>query len=68
MVETSVIQVPTNMQSKCKKCGLCMKNCPTHAIKLNPYPEINPVRCIRCDVCYIFCPNHALKIDRPLLE
>lgn len=49
-------------EKKCIKCCLCAKKCPTKAIKLNPYPEINGRRCIRCFCCMEICPKDALSL------
>ena len=50
-------------KKECVKCGLCAKKCPTKAIKLNPYPEINKKKCIRCFCCMEVCPQDALSLE-----
>ncbi len=47
---------------KCIKCGLCASKCPTHSIKLQPYPVINAKTCIRCFCCIEICPQDALSL------
>jgi len=48
--------------TKCIKCGLCMKHCPTKAISMNPYPVVNRKKCIRCFCCIEICPQDAMMI------
>ncbi len=43
---------------KCKRCGICAKQCPVSAIsgdKQTPY-HIDPAKCIKCGVCAEKCP------------
>lgn len=47
-------------ESKCKKCGLCVRSCPYQAIKLNPYPEFDDAKCCYCWNCYNQCPCQAI--------
>jgi len=47
-------------ESKCIKCGICMRHCPKKAISLKPYPVIDTKKCIRCFCCIELCPHHAL--------
>jgi len=47
---------------KCKKCGLCKKNCAFEAIsgdKDTPY-SIDPSKCVKCGVCYSKCKFGAV--------
>jgi ech hydrogenase subunit F len=47
----------------CIFCGLCMRKCPTQAIKVVK-PEkmwsINRLRCIQCGACVEVCPKKCL--------
>ena len=47
---------------KCKKCGLCQKNCPANAIEGKPSQihKIIPEKCIFCGSCYNICPFKAV--------
>ena len=53
-------------ESKCKKDGICVAECPSGLIKLQEdtgYPGIIPGGdkvCIRCGHCVAVCPNGAL--------
>ncbi len=49
-------------ESKCTKCGICARKCPTKAITLEPYPVIDEKKCIRCFCCIEVCPQHALHL------
>jgi NADH:ubiquinone oxidoreductase subunit F (NADH-binding) len=48
---------------KCKKCGLCAKNCPVNCIsgdRQTPY-LIDQERCIKCGTCLEKCPFDAIS-------
>jgi NADH-quinone oxidoreductase subunit F/NAD(P)H dehydrogenase (quinone)/NADP-reducing hydrogenase subunit HndC len=49
-------------QDKCKKCGLCFKNCPADAIlwKKKEPAVILKEKCIKCLSCYTNCPFDAI--------
>jgi NADH:ubiquinone oxidoreductase subunit F (NADH-binding)/NAD-dependent dihydropyrimidine dehydrogenase PreA subunit len=50
---------------KCKKCGLCAKNCPVNCIagdRQTPY-KIDQERCIKCGTCLEVCPFNAVHKD-----
>lgn len=49
---------------KCKKCGICAKNCPVGAINGEVGKktfEINGDKCIKCGVCISKCPFKAIS-------
>lgn len=48
---------------KCKKCGLCEKNCPTGAID-SKEQKIDNERCVRCMRCVGFCAFGAVKYGK----
>jgi len=59
--EPSKVPLVPKGDSKCDKCGTCVKMCPTHAI-----PEKNPKKtdknlCISCARCIAVCPRHSRK-------
>jgi uncharacterized protein (DUF362 family)/NAD-dependent dihydropyrimidine dehydrogenase PreA subunit len=45
----------------CKKCNICVEGCPTKAMQMDEFPEINEERCIRCLCCQELCPESAWK-------
>lgn len=47
--------------SLCNECGICQKECPHNAIKLNPKPVFDHDRCQGCWACYNRCPQHAIS-------
>ena len=50
------------VQDKCKKCGLCFKNCPADAIiwQKKETATIVKEKCIKCLSCYTNCPFDAI--------
>jgi ferredoxin len=47
---------------KCKRCGLCVKNCPTQAITGSAKEgySIDPAKCIKCGKCFEVCKFDAV--------
>lgn len=55
-------------QSKCTKCGVCLRVCPAGLIGFGEagLPEINPrmaSHCFECGHCALFCPACANSLD-----
>lgn len=52
---------------KCKKCKICVKNCPIQAIESGGEGKEKYVRitsmCVECNVCRRVCPFDAIEID-----
>jgi NADP-reducing hydrogenase subunit HndC len=50
------------IQNKCRKCGLCFRNCPVSAISGNNKDGyvINPELCIKCGNCFEVCKFDAI--------
>ncbi|OGF50633.1 MAG: NADH dehydrogenase [Candidatus Firestonebacteria bacterium GWA2_43_8] len=50
------------LPQKCKKCGLCMKNCPSNAIlgSREAGYVIDPQKCIKCGACFDVCKFKAV--------
>ncbi|MGD0057765.1 MAG: DUF362 domain-containing protein [Methanomassiliicoccales archaeon] len=51
---------PSVKEEKCKSCGLCVKNCPSGAIRLRNKADIDEKQCIGCGECCVYCPNKAI--------
>ncbi len=47
-------------KNKCTRCGICENMCPTHSIKLGPYPTFTRP-CAACYGCINLCPAEALE-------
>lgn len=56
-------EYPRLIKSKCKKCGLCVKNCRGNAIFQKPgdFPIFIKELCSCCSACWIVCPYKAIK-------
>lgn len=50
-------------ESKCVKCGLCVKLCPVNNIEMKDYPELKN-ECMYCMRCISFCPKQAIHIPK----
>jgi len=54
---------PTLNQAACNNCGVCVKNCPTKALRSSeqtPQPSFEPHLCIGCHRCAATCPQQAM--------
>ncbi len=51
-------------ESKCTKCGLCVKICPMGSIKEDAPGQVQGI-CIKCCGCEKKCPEGALYFDDP---
>jgi len=49
---------------KCKRCGLCVKNCPTRSLKLYEDGRLgfNFHMCTFCRHCAYICPHEAIEV------
>ena len=55
--------------SRCTGCTMCLKRCPTEAIRIKDgHAVIDPNRCIDCGVCIRYCPNNAKKATYSKLD
>ena len=50
-------------EAKCSKCGLCVKNCPEHALVMLVDKRILYFEdlCCGCEVCKLVCPSSAVN-------
>ena len=51
------------MDDACKKCGRCVRACPSGAIewKAGTYAKIDKEKCIKCKACIAACPFMAIE-------
>lgn len=50
---------------KCRRCGICVKSCPPHAMAIrNDRLLIDEERCILCFCCHELCPYGALHTQQ----
>ena len=56
------LKVITWDKNKCVDCGLCVKECPSHAIKFTDTEGVvrDPDKCLKCSICYQTCPFGAI--------
>lgn len=55
--------VISTIETKCKRCYSCIRQCPAKAIKVeNGQAIVLAERCIACGNCIKVCPQHAKKV------
>ena len=61
---------PVINKGKCKKCGICARDCPAKAMAFTKgsSPAIDYNKCIRCYCCQELCPESAVDVRSPLLQ
>ncbi|MBN2413701.1 4Fe-4S binding protein [candidate division KSB1 bacterium] len=58
-----MLPVVTTIETKCKRCYSCIRNCPAKAIKVEKgQAMVITERCIACGYCVKVCPQNAKKI------
>jgi MinD superfamily P-loop ATPase len=64
--KTVLAQFPKLNKKKCTRCGLCVKNCRSHAIFQAPgqYPIFLHELCSGCGLCWHLCPQGAIKVEK----
>jgi len=55
------------IEEKCTRCGICEKECPANAIRLDPYPRFGDA-CFLCYNCYRLCEECAIACDLSPME
>lgn len=51
-------------KTKCTKCGVCAKVCPSRAIVLQPFPDFDELKCLGCWGCYHHCSTQAIYTNK----
>jgi ferredoxin len=55
------------IEEKCTRCGICEKECPADAIRLDPYPRFGNA-CFICYNCSRLCEEGAIECDLSPME
>jgi Pyruvate/2-oxoacid:ferredoxin oxidoreductase delta subunit len=60
-----IYKVPKHFwtNSKCSKCGICMKLCPEKNILVDDDVKWGN-NCLNCLACFHWCPNKAVELDK----
>jgi len=48
--------------SYCILCGICAKNCPSGAVSVGEYIQVDMDSCTGCGICADKCPKDVIKI------
>lgn len=59
--EISMVPKPNR---RCVSCGICIKECPVHAIDRNDPSKVDGSLCIGCMRCVSVCPHDARSINK----
>lgn len=59
-------KTPLTDADACIHCGICVKACPSSAIKLGNEQETNAEKCIKCCACVKKCPQNARDMNTPM--
>ena len=60
--EDAGAQTRKNCDTGCIACGICVKNCPMSAIRIESnHAVIDEDKCIACGMCAVKCPRGAIK-------
>ena len=67
-IKSSISFKPKINEEKCQKCGLCVKNCPEHALIMLTSGRIMYFEdlCSGCEVCRMVCPSSAISSEEKI--
>ncbi|MCP4717188.1 MAG: hypothetical protein GY868_18860 [Deltaproteobacteria bacterium] len=63
----SMLPQRTINRDRCVQCAICKQQCPTGALRLDPYPIFGP-ECISCYTCMRTCTEQAIAADFSSME
>lgn len=55
---------PFFAEDRCNGCGLCVRNCPAHAITLRETKPVWASQCFQCLRCINECPTQAIQYGK----
>lgn len=55
---------PFFTENSCNSCGLCVQNCPAHAITLQDGKPVWAAQCYQCLRCINECPQQAIQYGK----
>ena len=55
---------PFFAEDRCNGCGLCIRNCPAHAITLRDGKPVWAAQCFQCLRCINECPQQAIQYGK----
>ena len=61
-IEARLAPRPVFRESKCIRCGECVKICPAEALRIDGMVKIDYEKCIRCFCCHEVCPEDAIAV------
>lgn len=66
--EYNGIPLKPQTDSSCKKCGVCVSQCPVGAIPSDNPSTTDVNQCISCMRCVQICPSNARKMDENMIK
>lgn len=60
--------VPISDSEGCDQCGVCIRACPTAAIRFGRPPITDADKCIQCSACVKVCPDGNRRWQEPLID
>ena len=61
-IEAKIAPKPLFRESRCIRCGECVKICPAGALHIDGMVKIDYEKCIRCFCCHEICPEDAISV------
>lgn len=63
-----LVTLQPDFTARCRACGVCVKACPAHALRLDGQRVvIERKKCFSCFCCQELCPHQAIDFRRSLL-
>ena len=66
LVAERLARRPQADPDKCTACGICVEQCPVHALAFQgAIPVVDAAVCIACYCCQEMCPEKAMTLENP---